>query len=405
VTAILRAVLEAVGYSVHVYTSPHLVRFNERITLAGQEIEDGPLEALIDEALALNEGRAVTFFEITTAMAFAAFARTPADICLLEVGMGGRLDCTNVIGRPLVTLISAISGDHKEFLGETLDLIAAEKAGIFKPDCPALTGYQTEEAMQAGVTEVFERLAAEKGVCDLLMAGQGWQCSALEDGKAMRLTLPDGRELTLPRPALEGAHQIENAGLALSALSLCRDFPVTTAQVETGLRSVRWPARLQKIAPGALPCTVPAGWDVYLDGGHNDSAGAVLARQAQIWHAEDGRDLHIILGMLDKKDPAAFLAPLLPHAASLSVMKIPGPSAAESLSAQQVQALTQYPAQELTGETPAMSLTQFFAAHKNEAPARVLICGSLYLAGAVLAICAPQEEQKKAAFQEKETKN
>ncbi|NCC20936.1 MAG: bifunctional folylpolyglutamate synthase/dihydrofolate synthase [Alphaproteobacteria bacterium] len=383
VIATLRAILEAAGLRVHVYTSPHLIRFNERIVLAGEEIGDGPLEALIDEALEKNGDGAITFFEITTAIAFAAFARSPADICLLEVGLGGRLDCTNVVTRPLATVITTISRDHQEFLGESLTDIAGEKAGIFKPGSPAVLGYQTGEGLRSGVVPVFESKARDRGI-PLYKAGSDWSCESGEDNR-MRFRFGE-RMISLPRPNLAGDHQVLNAGAALATLHVLP--PALQVRifggeaVSKGLLSVRWPARLQRIGDGALKNVIPPGWEVYVDGGHNDSAGDVLAAQARNWSARDGLPLHILAGMLKKKDPRPFLQPLVPHAATLSAMTIPC-AADESFTPGELAAKLGTPVDSLDEKTIGAGLSAFFARH--DGPGRLLICGSLYLAGDVLA--------------------
>lgn len=334
IIAMLCACLEAAGYKIHAYTSPHLIRFNERIVLAGQEIEDGPLENLIDEALELNAGDDLTFFEITTAMAFAAFSRTPADICLLEVGMGGRLDCTNVITDPLLTIISAIGMDHQEHLGEIIAEIAEEKAGIMKQSVPCVIGHQPH----AEVMNVFADKAA---------------------GLNVTLHHPDQTiETSLP-----GAHQTYNAAAALKALELIEDrFPLTPQQIKAGLQNIEWPARLQEIQP-----------NIYLDGGHNEDAGRALAQQAAIWK-KDGPPLSVILGMMQGKDAKGFLEPLLPFIDHLYVVNIEDEP--QSQNAEELQKV--FP-QSTACPNYRVALQQ---ARQNQG--RILICGSLYLAGHVL---------------------
>ncbi len=397
VVAMLRSFFEADGKAVHVYTSPHLIKFNERIVLAGKEIDDVALENLIDEALELNAGAAVTFFEITTAMAFAAFSRVPADICLLEVGMGGRLDCTNVIENPALTIATTISGDHKEFLGDTLDKIAFEKAGIFKPGRPAVLGYQTQEGMDAGVPEVFRKKAQELDI-PLFEAGKDWICEA-HNKDGMRFRCGD-IDMVLPRPNLPGNHQIKNAGAALAAYSIyfsplfewgdqgggVLTSPLTLPLgkgegIGEALRCVKWPGRLQKIDSGRLARIIPEGWELWLDGGHNDSAGQALADQAKQWREQDGKPLYLIVGMLAKKDPAPFLAPLAEYAQSISAVRIPD-SFEESFTAEELSARTGLHINALDGAGIEENLADFFAAHPK--PGRILICGSIYLVGNIL---------------------
>lgn len=368
--AFLRAMLEAAGHRVHAYTSPHLVRFHERIRLGGRLIDDGALAALLEEVEAANGGAPITFFEVTTAAAFLAFARDPADAVLLEVGLGGRLDATNVVERPAVTAISRISSDHRQFLGETLEAIAAEKAGILKPGVPAVFSPQPV----AGVTALFHRRAAALGA-----PVARWRVEPRADGG---FRFEDARwALDLPAPGLSGAHQIVNAGLAVAALGAL-PLPVDAAAVAAGLARVDWPARLQRLTRGPLPGRLPPGWELWLDGGHNDSAGEVLAAQAAAWaRAEPGRPLHLIYGMLTTKRPEEFLAPLAPWVRSLRAVHIPGEEASHSAADAAAAARTAG----IVDAGPAVSVEAALDGLAAAAPARVLICGSLYLAGSVLA--------------------
>ncbi len=368
--AFLRAFLEAAGYRVHVYTSPHLVRFHERVRLAGTLIADDHLTALLEECEAANGGEAITYFEITTVAALLAFAREPADVVLLETGLGGRLDATNVIDRPAATAITRISYDHMAYLGDRLSDIAGEKAGILKPGVPAILAPQPA----AEAAHTLLRRVREVGAPLV-----PWSVKRLDQG-GFRFTGP-GRLLDLPAPGLTGAHQVINAGLALACLApLAERLPVTDQAVRQGLAAVHWPARLHRLSRGPLVETLPAGWELWLDGGHNDSAGEVLAA----W-AADKRDmpLALIFGMLTTKRATDFLAPLAVHAASLQAVPIPGEPAA--LDAEAAAAIAR--AAGITNAAPAAgppaALAALTAAHS--CPHRVLICGSLYLAGSVLA--------------------
>src|SRR3984893_11079098 len=273
--ATLRACLEAAGYRVHAYISPHLVRFNERIRLAGALIDDAALVSVLEEAERRNEGREITFFEITTAAAFLAFSRSPADILLLEVGLGGRLDTTNVVKLPAVTAITPVSLDHQAFLGDTIVAIAGEKAGILKPGVSAGVGPQPQEA-----EAVIDARAVEIGA-PLSRWQSEWRCSAVDGG--MRFT-GDHWQLDLPSPSLVGAHQIANAGTAIACLEQLRDLVLPPEAVAKGLRQIEWPARLQRLTRGPLVEMMPPGWELWLDGGHNPSAGAVLAEFVAGWH-------------------------------------------------------------------------------------------------------------------------
>ena len=259
----------------HAYISPHLVRFHERIRLAGRLIEEEALIALLEECERANSGAPITYFEITTAAAFLAFARTPADVVLLETGLGGRLDATNVVRRPAVTAITPISLDHQAFLGDTIAQIAGEKAGILKPGAPAVIGPQPKEA-----EAVIEARAVELGA-PLSRWQREWRCIA--DGAGMRFTGEQWR-LDLPMPSLPGAHQIANAGTAIACLEQLRALPLPPEAVASGLRRIEWPARLQRLTRGPLVELMPPGWELWLDGGHNPGAGAVLAEFVAGWH-------------------------------------------------------------------------------------------------------------------------
>ncbi len=383
--AILHAILKAEGYRVHAYTSPHLERFNERIVLAGQPIEDGPLESLIDEALMLNNNQDLTFFEITTAMAFAAFSRVPADICLIETGLGGRLDCTNVIKHPLATIITAIGYDHTEFLGETLSDIAAEKAGIIKPGGPCIIAAQSDAAKKAGVLDIFKAKATKAGA-PLYSCDDDWIIEPFDDGGAqiMRFVYR-GEDILLPMPNLEGSHQINNAGAALAVLKVIHaDMPTTTHAKKTGLRIIKWQGRLQKLEQGTLTKALPRGWGLYLDGGHNESAGHALAHSVSRWCKNDPQPMHLILGMMTHKDPKLFITPLLPYLKSLSLISIDGEP--QSHSPETLLDILKSNADDSDVETKAYQSIEraLNVLAKNKEPGRIIIAGSLYLVGNVL---------------------
>jgi dihydrofolate synthase/folylpolyglutamate synthase len=367
--AALRACLEAGGYRVHAYTSPHLVRFHERIRLAGKLIEEAALLALLEECERANAGEPITYFEITTAAAFLAFARTAADIVLLETGLGGRLDATNVVRAPAVAAITPISLDHQDFLGDTIAKIAAEKAGILKPGRPAAIGPQPQEALR-----VIAARAAEIGA-PLYRFGREWH--AFPSAGGMRY---EGRNwrLDLPAPALCGRHQIENAGTAIACLENLEGFALPPRAIAAGLRRIEWPARLQRLARGPLVDALPEGAELWLDGGHNPGCGEVLAEAAAGWR---DRPLDLVVGMLKTKDTAGFLAPLAPHARRLYAVTIPGeenPLPAEAIAAAARSA-------GLAAESaPSVAAALAAIAGKGGSP-RVLICGSLHLAGCVLA--------------------
>ncbi|HEV8678135.1 MAG TPA: folylpolyglutamate synthase/dihydrofolate synthase family protein [Stellaceae bacterium] len=367
--ATMRACLEAAGYRVHAYISPHLVRFHERIRLAGQLIDEAALVALLEECEAANGGEPITFFEITTAAAFLAFARTPADIALLEVGLGGRLDTTNVVHRPAVTAITPISLDHQAFLGDTVAAIAGEKAGILKPGIVGVVAPQPADAER-----IIAARAAAAGA-PLYRSGKEWRCTGTATG--MRYEGERWR-LDLPAPSLLGAHQIVNAGTAIACLEQLSGFSLSAAAIADGLRHIDWPARLQRLQGGPLVDSLPPGWELWLDGGHNPAAGEVLGAVAAGWR---DRPLDLVVGMLNTKDAAGFLAPLAPHVRALRGVTIPGeenPLPAEAI----VAAATSVGIRAEPAESVAEGLCDIV---RQEEPGRVLICGSLHLAGVVLA--------------------
>jgi dihydrofolate synthase/folylpolyglutamate synthase len=367
--ATMRACLEAAGYRVHAYISPHLVRFHERIRLAGQLIDEAALVALLEECEAANGGEPITFFEITTAAAFLAFARTPADIALLEVGLGGRLDTTNVVHRPAVTAITPISLDHQAFLGDTVAAIAGEKAGILKPGIVGVVAPQPADAER-----IIAARAAAAGA-PLYRSGKEWRCTGTATG--MRYEGERWR-LDLPAPSLLGAHQIVNAGTAIACLERLAGFSLPAAAIADGLRHIDWPARLQRLQRGPLVDSLPPGWELWLDGGHNPAAGEVLGAVAAGWR---DRPLDLVVGMLNTKDAAGFLAPLAPHVRALRGVTIPGeenPLPAEAI----VAAATSVGIRAEPAESVAEGLCDIV---RQEEPGRVLICGSLHLAGVVLA--------------------
>jgi dihydrofolate synthase/folylpolyglutamate synthase len=364
--AFLRAITEAQGWRVHVYTSPHLVRFAERIVIAGREVDDATLEATLAEIETINAGAAITVFEVITAAALLLFARHPADVCILEVGLGGRYDATNVFGQPAAALTASISLDHQEFLGDTLTAIAGEKAGIIKPGAPALTGFQPPEVMRVLTNE------ARQVGAPLLRRGHEWGLT--ETGPTLRFEDASG-SLILPRPGLPGAHQIDNAGLAVAALR-ASGLPIDAAAY-AGIAHASWPARLQRLN-GRLAARLPSGWELWLDGGHNEGAGVALAAQARAWA---DRPLHLIVGMKQSKNVAAFLRPLLSLATSIHAVAEPGQYAA-------------FPPAAIVAASggvarPAENIEAALAQIAARPAGRVLICGSLYLAGVVLTLDAP----------------
>jgi dihydrofolate synthase / folylpolyglutamate synthase len=374
VIAYLRAILEAAGYRVHVYTSPHLVRFHERIRLAGELIGEQALIDLIEECERANRQEQITFFEITTAAAFLAFTRTPADILLLETGLGGRSDATNVVAAPLATVLTPISMDHMQFLGDTLAKIAYEKAGILKRNRPAIVAPQPVEA-----ASVFERCAAELAA-PLFRHGAEWSFEIGSDGLIYR---EKSGELKLPKPSLAGRHQFANAATAVATARRLDGFTAAPAHLAAGLKSAQWPARMQRLTRGPLPAMLPSGWELWLDGGHNEDAGQIIADMMADWRKDDPKPVSLIFGMLNTKDPLAFLRHLAPVAEDLSAVAIPGDHASLSVAdmvgfARQAR----LPAEGFESTTAALAAV---VEKHGLPPRRVLICGSLYLAGTVLA--------------------
>jgi dihydrofolate synthase / folylpolyglutamate synthase len=360
--AMIRAGLEGAGATTHAYTSPHLARFHERIRLAGELIGEPALAALLDECVQANGGEEITFFEITTCAAFLAFARVPADWTLLEVGLGGRLDATNVVDHPRLTVITPVSMDHEAFLGDTVAKIAGEKAGILKRGVPCVVGPQHPDGLA-----VIEDRAARLGA-PLWAFGQQWSVGE-ERG---RLVYQDETGLLdLPLPNLPGPHQVQNAGAAIAALRLLQ-----TGDPEAAVTRAVWPARMQRLRHGPLVDLAP-GAELWLDGGHNPAGGeavaATLARMPR-------RETHLICGMLNTKDVRGYMQPLAPQVTRLHAVSIPGekntlPAEAtrDAARAAGIDAVT------------AGSVAEALAAIAADSPdARVLICGSLYLAGSVL---------------------
>jgi dihydrofolate synthase/folylpolyglutamate synthase len=367
--ATMRACLEAAGYRVHTYISPHLVRFHERIRLAGRLIDEEALIALLEECERANRDAPITFFEITTAAAFLAFARTPADVVLLEVGLGGRLDATNVVRRPAVTAITPVSLDHQAFLGDTVAAIAGEKAGILK------SGITGVIAPQPGAAAAVIEARAAAVSAPIYRARHEWRCEVA--GPGMRYEGERWR-LDLPLPSLIGAHQVVNAGTALACLERLSGFDTPPEAIAEGLQHIDWPARLQLLCRGPLVDAVPPGWELWLDGGHNPAAGEVLGDVAAGWHE---LALYLVVGMMNTKDAAGFIAPLAKHARALWAVTIPGER--NALPADAIAAAAASVG--LPAQTAASVLAAIRDIPVHDGNGRILICGSLYFAGKVLA--------------------
>ena len=362
--AMIRAGLEAAGKSVHAYTSPHLARFHERIRLAGDLITEAHLTEVLDECYRTNGGANITYFEITTCAALLAFARTPADFTLLEVGLGGRLDATNVIDKPALTIITPVSMDHEGFLGNTVAKIAGEKAGIIKRGVPCVVGPQTDEAM-----EVIEAQAARLGA-PMLAYGQHWHVFE-ERGRLVYQDETGLLDLNLPN--LPGQHQVQNAGAALAAL---RHLNMPEASFDGTVQNAYWPARMQHLKGTSLNDLAPQA-DLWLDGGHNPAAGDALALHLR---GLPKRPTYMICGMLNTKDVRGYMRPLTDVADHLTAVSIPGEtntlSAADTAKAAKDVGLNADEA-----DSVEAALLQIASVAPQ---ARVLICGSLYLAGHVL---------------------
>jgi dihydrofolate synthase/folylpolyglutamate synthase len=362
--AMIRAGIEGAGLSAHVYTSPHLARFHERIRLAGTLISEADLTVALDECYAANNSEMITYFEITTCAALLAFSRVPADYTLLEVGLGGRLDATNVIPNPALTIITPVSMDHEQYLGDTVGKIAFEKAGIIKRGVPCVVGPQTEDAL-----DVIEDVAARKGA-PLLVYGQHWHVGRERD----RLVYQDETGLRdLPLPNLLGKHQIENAGAALAAL---RHLDLGDAACEAAVTKAQWPARMQRLTEGPLSRVAP-DTELWLDGGHNPAAGHAIA---DLLSTLPRRPTYLICGMLNTKDIAGYLRPMAAQADTLIAVSIPGEAnTLEAKDTAEVAARVGLTAKTALSVKDALTLIA-----QQDPAARVVICGSLYLAGSVL---------------------
>ncbi len=362
--AMIRAGLEAEGKRVHAYTSPHLARFHERIRLAGELISEEHLTEVLDECYVTNGPDPITYFEITTCAALLAFARTPADYVLLETGLGGRLDATNVVEKPALTILTPISMDHEQFLGNTIPKIAGEKAGIMKRGVPCVVGPQPDEAL-----EVIEATAARLGA-PVIAQGQHWHVWEERE----RLIYQDETGLLdLPLPVLPGRHQYENAGAALAAL---RHLGFGEAAFEGAMTNAQWPARMQRLRTGPLVEAAPQV-ELWLDGGHNPAAGIALADHLG---RLPKRPTHLICGMLNTKDASGYMTPLAKVADSLTGVSIPGE--ANTLSAEDTARFASDAGMPASTADSVLEALQKITA--QDPHSRVLICGSLYLAGAIL---------------------
>ena len=370
--AYLRAAIEAAGMTAHVFTSPHLIRFNERIRVAGSLIEDASLAALLAEVLDVADGIGASFFEVTTAAALLAFSRTPADACIVEVGLGGRLDATNIIPNPMICGIAQLGLDHQSFLGETIEEIGGEKAGIAKPGVPiASLHYPATVANRVG--EVIAAVGA-----DWLVKGGSWDAVAYQG----RLHYRDAQgKLDLPLPGLAGQHQAMNAALAVAMLRHQRAITIPASALRAAMGWADWPARLQHMRGGALVELLPPGSELWIDGGHNPSAGRVIGDFLRS-HVTAGRPLHIVMGLLANKDAGGLLAAMGRLDACFHMVPVPGHEHHAPAALAEVARLAGFDAVEGEDVEPCL---RAIAAAVTGAPPVILITGSLYLAGRALA--------------------
>ena len=371
VAAFLKSMFEADGKKVHVYTSPHLIRFHERIRVAGDLISEDVLAKMLEKCEVANDGAPITFFEITTAAAFLAFANNPAEVLVLETGLGGRLDATNVIKRPNITVITPISMDHRQFLGDQLAQIAWEKAGIIKSGVPLIMSRQVPEA-----DTVIRTRAAQMGA-PVYSEGVDWTVNNIAENLVFSGAMGSQE---FPLPSLIGVHQLGNAGTAIAAFETFYDGYFSSQAIMTGLVSANWPARLHRLTGGKISNFIPESWELWLDGGHNPAAGSMLADHASInWR---DRPLHIIVGMMKSKDTRDFICSLAKVSVAACTVAIPGEAnshtAEEMAESARSVGLDAYPCNDVVS---ALRHIRTF----DPGSKRVLICGSLYLAGTVLA--------------------
>ncbi|MFW0776632.1 MAG: bifunctional folylpolyglutamate synthase/dihydrofolate synthase [Rickettsiales bacterium] len=357
----LYAIFDRAGYSVHRYTSPHLVRFSERIMLNGKEIDNAYLEKLLRHVAPILQQQPATFFEATTALAYLAFAEHKADVLLLETGMGGRLDATNVIDKPLLTAITPIAMDHMEYLGDSLEKIAPEKAGILKKGVPCVVGKQEAIALS-----IIEKTASELGA-PLYCEGKDWSHDAGNYRSAKR-------SLTF-KPALAGAYQYDNAAMAIACVDQLVDFSISDEHIVSGIAKAHWPARLQNITAQA---GMPNDIELWLDGGHNPQGGQVLAD----WCAAQTKEITLICAMMKDKDSKAFLAPMAPHVKKLYAVAIDGEAGSKTAEQLKTAASEAGIAAEAM---PSFQKALQTATHHATTGSIICICGSLYLAGKILA--------------------
>lgn len=380
--AFLRAFVEAAGFRAHVYTSPHLVKFNERIRVAGRIISDDELAAVLEECERINAGQPITFFEITTAAALLAFSRTPADIVILETGLGGRLDATNVIATPRLTCITPVSLDHQHYLGNDVETIMGEKLGILKAGVVCIAAQQGSRKLEKQIVDTAKKIGAP-----LRAEGKAW-FSRVSGGRSDHPAMVfkgETVERTFPMPRLTGRHQMRNASLAIACVDALKpDFDISDKAVALGLTTVEWPARLQRLTTGPLVDALADGWELWLDGGHNAAAAEMLAQHSRGWR---DRDLWMVFGSLNQRDPLVFLKSFEAKLAGFRGVAIPGED--NSLSAAEVTQAAQTMRMNAQQADSVLHAVRDIMDHTQDGThagtgGRILICGSLYLAGQVL---------------------
>ena len=370
VIAMLNAILRCSGYDIHTYTSPHLINFNERITLCGHLIKDEIIQSILNECEQVNDGAPITFFEITTAAAFVAFNRVKADILLLEVGLGGRLDATNVVS-PLISAITSVSIDHQQFLGDTITEIAREKAGILKTKTPAIIGIQTQESLK-----VIEERAKKINV-PIYRGNYEWEIKPTKNGMIFH---DETSSLHLPRPILLGDHQIDNAGIAVATakhLSKDKFKKINSRSIIEGIKTTVWAGRMQQVTwPG-----LASDWQLWLDGGHNSGASKAICSYIESW---GNSPVHIIIGMIETKNVKDFIIPIAKNSMSITTLAIPGQPASVDPSIM-LSYLNSIDIDKRQAMDIKSAISQIHADFKNS-PGRILVCGSLYLVGEALKI-------------------
>lgn len=374
--AFIRAIAEANNQRVHVYTSPHLIKFHERIVLAGTTITEERLIDCLEHVERVNDGQCITAFEITTAAALVAFSETPADLLLLETGLGGRLDATNVVKKPVATVITSISLDHVSYLGGTISAIAGEKAGILKPNVTCVVAPQDAAAFQ-----VIEHRARALSV-PLRVVGRDYLVHQL----GSRFIYQDAtRRVDLPTPSLKGRHQLENAGTAIATAGVVFGEALTNHQLERGVTQARWPARLEQLTLGSLLANVNRGTEIWLDGGHNVGGSRAVAHAlSELPDVET----HLIWGMMEARDAGAVISPFKGLVSHVYTVRIPNESGAFSAGALASTAAAEgFAATVTSGVSEALRLSQGDSGRPN----RVIIFGSLYLAGHVLSLNATEQ--------------